>query len=164
MISLGSNFQYGSLSSIPLAYPPMQQPFDHDTQPLLTLQCQDLSPYNAIMQIKIHIIRITFKHSFNYSRNQVLTTLSFTTIPVLLHGLMNMGSCYSVLDSNCSSTTSYNGVYLGMASKSTPDNGEGSAEELGLMKVDYDMPSANYAGWSRDSVQGSNPGVFTVWI
>lgn len=57
-----------------------------------------------------------------------------------------MGSSSSVLDSNCSSTTSYGGVFLSMASNSTPNNGEGSAEELALMKVDYEMPSANYAG------------------
>ncbi|KAL4323239.1 hypothetical protein GQ457_11G018790 [Hibiscus cannabinus] len=36
--------------------------------------------------------------------------------------------------------------------------------ELGLVKVDYDMPSDDYGGWSGDSVQCSNPGVFSMWM
>ena len=37
-------------------------------------------------------------------------------------------------------------------------------EHLALVKVDYDMPSsASYGGWSGDSLQGSNPGMFSMW-
>ncbi|KAK8520567.1 hypothetical protein V6N13_030990 [Hibiscus sabdariffa] len=39
-----------------------------------------------------------------------------------------------------------------------------TTEELGLVKVDYDMPSDGYGGWSGDSVQCSNPGVFSMWM
>nr|UOI87855.1 AP2-like ethylene-responsive transcription factor [Fraxinus mandshurica] len=163
MISLGSNFQYGSSSSIPLAYPLMQQPFDH-TQPLLTLQNQDISPYNTNQDshYQNYIQTQLQLHQQSSSYNTQFYNNSLQNNPVLLHGLMNMGSS-SVMDTNCSSTGSYNGSYLGMASNSTPGNGSGSAEELALMKVDYDMPSANYAGWSGDSVQGSNAGDFTMW-
>ncbi|CAI9770584.1 unnamed protein product [Fraxinus pennsylvanica] len=163
MISLGSNFQYGSSSSIPLAYPLMQQPFDH-TQPLLALQNQDLSPYNTNQDshYQNYIQTQLQLHQQSSSYNTQFYNNSLQNNPVLLHGLMNMGSS-SVMDTNCSSTGSYNGGYLGMASNSTPGNVSGSAEELALMKVDYDMPSANYAGWSGDSAQGSNPGDFTMW-
>ncbi|KAL2488005.1 AP2-like ethylene-responsive transcription factor PLT2 [Forsythia ovata] len=167
MMSLGSNFQYGSSSSIPLqAYPLMQQPFDHNTQPLLTLQNQDLSPYNTNQDshYQNYIETQLQLHQQSSSYNTQFYNNSLQNNPVLLHGFMNMGSSSSVMDSNCSSTGSYNIGYLGMASNSTPGNiGGGSAEELALMKVDYDMPSAAYPGWSGDSAQGSNPGVFTMW-
>lgn len=52
---------------------------------------------------------------------------------------------------------------LGMAINPTTANEVGSAEELAMVKVDYDMPTGGYGGWSADSVQGPNPGVFTMW-
>lgn len=73
----------------------------------------------------------------------------------------------SVLDNNGSSSGSYSGGYLGngigMTSNSSGANGVGSAEELALVKVDYDMPAGGYGNWSGDSVQGTNGGVFTMW-
>lgn len=92
---------------------------------------------------------------------------------MLLHGLMNIGSSSSVIDNNGSSSGSYSGGFLGnglgMGSGSgSGSGGGGSAEELALVKVDYDhMPSAAaaYAGWTsgETTVQGSNPGVFSMW-
>ncbi|CAA3003178.1 AP2-like ethylene-responsive transcription factor PLT2 [Olea europaea subsp. europaea] len=163
MISLSSNYQYGSSSSIPLAYPLMQQPFDH-TQPLLTLQNQDLSPYNTNQDshYQNYIHKQLQLHQQSSSYNTQFYNNSLQNNPILLHGLMNTGSS-SVMDGNCSSIRSYGAGYLGMASNSIPDSGGGSAEELALMKVDYDMPSTNYAGWSGDSAQGSNPDDFTMW-
>lgn len=88
----------------------------------------------------------------------------------MLHGLMNMGSSSSVMDHNGSSSGSYNGGFLGKglgtgSSSGGSGNGGGSAEELALVKVDYDqMPSAaTFTGWPGETVQGSNPGVFTMW-
>ena len=83
---------------------------------------------------------------------------------------MNMGSSSSVIENNGSSSGSYSGGgYLGnglnaMATNSPSGNVVGSAaDELALVKVDYDMPSGGYGSWSGDSVQGSNPSVFTMW-
>lgn len=71
------------------------------------------------------------------------------------------------MENNGSSTGSYSGGYLGnalaIAPNSTSGNAVGSADELPLVKVDYDMPSGSYGGWSGDSVQGPNPGVFSMW-
>lgn len=76
---------------------------------------------------------------------------------------MNMGtSSSSVMENNNAGYGLGNG--LSMASNSTPPgNAVGSADELALVKVDYDMPSAGYVGWSGDSGQGSNPNVFSMW-
>lgn len=84
---------------------------------------------------------------------------------------MNMGSSSShhVMENDGSSSGNYStGGYLGngvvaMASNSTSGNAAGSTDELALVKVDYDMPSGGYGGWSEDSVPGSNPNVFSMW-
>lgn len=67
----------------------------------------------------------------------------------------------SVLDNNGSSSGSYSGGYLGNGINGV--NGVGSAEELPLVKVDYDMPAGGYGNWTGDSAQGTNGGVFTMW-
>ncbi|KAK4419532.1 AP2-like ethylene-responsive transcription factor PLT2 [Sesamum alatum] len=183
MISLGSTFQYGGSSGGggPLqAYPLMQHPFETH-QPLLSLQNQDLSHYSTTQdsshyqsyiqtQLQLHqqppcSYNVNPNHSSS-SSSQFYGSYN----PVLLHGLMNMGSSSSVMDS---SSGSYSGGFLGnglgMGSGSgSGSGGGGSAEELALVKVDYDhMPSAAaaYAGWStgETTVQGSNPGVFSMW-
>lgn len=53
---------------------------------------------------------------------------------------------------------------IGVASNSTGSNAVGSSDDnqLPLVKVDYDMPSGSYGGWSGDSVQGPNPNVY-MW-
>lgn len=78
---------------------------------------------------------------------------------------INMGSASnSIIDhnNNGGSTTATAGYNLGMPSNSTTTGN--TAEELALVKVDYDMTSGSgYGGWSGGSGQGSNPGVFTMW-
>ncbi|KAI3449933.1 hypothetical protein Pfo_006598 [Paulownia fortunei] len=179
MISLGSSFQYGSPSGAPLqAYPLMQHTFD--AQPLLSLQNQDLSQYNQDSshyqsyiqtQLQLHQQPCSYNIPHHSSTNSSQLYGNYLqNNPVLLHGLMNMGSSSSVMDHNGSSSGSYSGGFLGnglgMGSSSGSGNGGGSAEELALVKVDYDhMPSAaTYTGWSGETtVQGSIPGAFTMW-
>ncbi|XP_022862431.1 AP2-like ethylene-responsive transcription factor PLT2, partial [Olea europaea var. sylvestris] len=159
MISLGSNIQYGSSSSGPLHanYPLIQQPFDN-TQPLLTLQNQDLSLYNQESHYQSYIQTQLQLHqqstSYNIHQNNHFYNNYFQNNPVLLHGFMNMGTSSSIIDSNGrSSIGSYSGGHtvngIEMGSSNTISAGRGSAEELALVKVDYDMPSATtYTGWS----------------
>ncbi|KAJ8751224.1 hypothetical protein K2173_016405 [Erythroxylum novogranatense] len=174
MIALGSSFQYGGSSSSRLqAYSLMQSSFDQP-QPLLTLQNHDISQYHQdasfqqnYLQTQLHLHQQSGSYLHQASQSPQFYNSYIQNNPALLHGLLNMGSSSSIVDNNGSSCSSYNGGYLGnglaMASNSTGSNAVGSAEELALVKVDYDMPSGGYGNWSGDSVQGSNPGVFTMW-
>ncbi|KAF5471227.1 hypothetical protein F2P56_011680 [Juglans regia] len=187
MIALGSSFhQYGGSSSSRLqTYPLMQQqpppPFEQP-QPLLTLQNQEISQYTqdpsfhqSYIQTQLHLHQ---QHGSNYNihqpgqNNSPFYNSYLQSHPAFLQGLMNMGSSSSshhVMENDGSSSGNYStGGYLGhgvvaMASNSTSGNAAGSADELALVKVDYDMPSGGYGGWSEDSVQGSNPNVFSMW-
>ncbi|KAG8389031.1 hypothetical protein BUALT_Bualt02G0187100 [Buddleja alternifolia] len=178
MISLGSTFQYGTASSAnPLqTYPLMHhQPFE--TQPLLSLQNHDLSQYNqdTSSHYQSYIqTQLQLHQQSNYNITPQNAAQFYGNYnPVMLNGMMNMGgSSSTVMDNNGSSSGSYSGGFLGnglgMGSSSGSGNGgSGSAEELAMVKVDYDhMPSAaaTYTGWSGETVQGSNPGsVFTMW-
>uniref|UniRef100_A0A7N2QX13 AP2/ERF domain-containing protein n=1 Tax=Quercus lobata TaxID=97700 RepID=A0A7N2QX13_QUELO len=182
MIALGSSFQYGSSSSSRLQpYPLLQhQPFDQP-QPLLTLQNHDISPYTAQdpsfhqsyiqTQLQLHQQSAgSYLHQSSQNNSSQFYNSYLQNHPALLQGLMNMGSSSSVIENNGSSSGSYSGGgYLGnglnaMATNSPSGNAVGSAaDELALVKVDYDMPSGGYGSWSGDSVQGSNPSVFTMW-
>ncbi|KAL4296283.1 hypothetical protein GQ457_12G025920 [Hibiscus cannabinus] len=171
MIALGSSFQYGSSSSSRLqGYPLMQATFDHQSQPLLTLQNHNInSPYaqesstfhqNYIQtQLQLHQQQSAGSYNLQQSgQGSQFYNSYLQNNPALLHGLMNM-SCTSpsvVDNSGGGSSGSYSGGYL-----STAGNTVGTTEDLGLVKVDYDMPSGSYGGWSGDS--GSNPGVFPTW-
>ncbi|KAL5764944.1 hypothetical protein ACOSP7_017252 [Xanthoceras sorbifolium] len=179
MIALGSSFQYGSSSSSSRlqAYPLMQTPFEQQPQPLLTLQNQDISPYTqdpSFQQSYIQTQLQLHQQSGSYNLHQSTQNNHFYNSyiqnnPGLLHGLVNMGSApSSVMENNGSSSGSYSGGYLGtgigMTSNSSGANPVGSGDDLSLVKVDYDMPSGGgYGNWSSESVQGSNPGVFTMW-
>ncbi|KAE8037109.1 hypothetical protein FH972_009732 [Carpinus fangiana] len=171
MIALGSGFQYGSSSSSSRlqAYPLMQQqqqPFDQPQQTLLTLQnpeishhhqyTQDPSFHQSYLQTQLHLHQQSAAASY---QNPQFYNGYLQNHPALLQGLMNMGPSSSVMENN----GGYMGSGLSMASNSTPGNAVGSADELALVKVDYDMPSAGYEGWSGDSVQESNPHVFSMW-
>ncbi|KAK8595898.1 hypothetical protein V6N12_064405 [Hibiscus sabdariffa] len=173
MIALGSGFQYGSSSSSRLqGYPLTQATFDHQPQPLLTLQNHDINSQYAQDTSTFHQnyiqtqMQLHQQHSagpYNLqpsSQSSQFYNSYIQSNPALLHGLMNMNcSSPSVVDNNgVGSSGSYSGGYLG-----TTGNTVGTTEELGLVKVDYDMPSGSYGGWSGDSVQGSNPGVFPMW-
>ncbi|XWS73517.1 hypothetical protein CRYUN_Cryun02cG0136100 [Craigia yunnanensis] len=178
MISLGSSFQYGSPSSSRLqTYPLMQAPFEQP-QPLLTLQNHDINSqytqdtssfHQNYIQTQLQLHQQSGSYNLHQSsQNSQFYNSYIQNNPSLLHGLMNMGcSSPTVVDNNGSSSGGYSGGYLGngivMASNSTAGNAVGSTEEPTLVKVDYDMPSGGYGGWSGDSVQGSNPGVFTMW-
>lgn len=80
---------------------------------------------------------------------------------------MNMGSASSVVENNASSSGGYNAGYfnngIAVGSNFTVANAVGAAEELPLIKVDYDMQPQGYSSWSGDAVQGQNAGVFTMW-
>ncbi|XP_031101257.1 AP2-like ethylene-responsive transcription factor PLT1 [Ipomoea triloba] len=190
MLALNSSFHYGAATAGPIhaaaaaaAYP-LMQPFD--AQPLLTLQNQDFShhyaaqesPYTYI-QTHLQLHHQQQQHSPSYLNPSPQTSQYYNNNnnnpylqsgnPVLLHGLMNMGgSSSSVMDNNGgSSSGSYSGggylgnSTLGMATNS--NSGGGGDQELAVVKVDYDMPSGTYTGWSNDSVQGSNPNIFSMW-
>ncbi|KAK4358960.1 hypothetical protein RND71_021189 [Anisodus tanguticus] len=166
MMALNTSFQYGnSTSSNPLqAYPLMQQPFD--SQPLLTLQNQDISQYN-IQESSSHFHQSYLQTQLQLQNNshQALYNNYLQNNPVFMHGLMN--------NEGSSSGTYSTGGYFGnspglggISLNSTSANGGGNAnEEVALVKVDYDnMPvSGSYNGWSGESVQGSNPSVFSMW-
>jgi len=69
-------------------------------------------------------------------------------------------------NNNNSNVGGFLGSGFGMASNASSGNAVGTAEELGLVKVDYDMPAGGYGGWSAaaaESMQTSNGGVFTMW-
>ncbi|MCD7470068.1 AP2-like ethylene-responsive transcription factor plt2 [Datura stramonium] len=169
MMALNSSFQYGnSTSSNPLqAYPLMQQQQPFDAQPLLTLQNHDISQYNiqessshfhqSYLQTQLQLQNNSHQLYNNYLHNN----------PVFLHGLMNNEGS----SSGSYSTGGYFGNSSGLgglSSNSTSGNGGGGGnphEEVALVKVDYDsMPvSGSYNGWSGESVQGSNPSVFSMW-
>nr|CAN74963.1 hypothetical protein VITISV_011083 [Vitis vinifera] len=183
MIALGSSFQYGSSSSSRLqTYPLMQQQFEQpqplltlqNQEPLLTLQNPEISQYPQDSQFHQNYIQTQLQlhqQSGSYLNHSSQSPQFYNSYlhnnPALLHGLMSMGSSSSVMENNGSSSGSYNGGYfnngLGVASNSTVASAVGSAEELPLIKVDYDMPAAGYGSWSGDSVQGQNAGVFTMW-
>ncbi|KAJ7009619.1 AP2-like ethylene-responsive transcription factor PLT2 [Populus alba] len=178
IIALGSSYPYGSTSSSSRqqAYSLMQKPFEQP-QPLLTLQNQDISQYTQdssfqqnYLQTQLHLHQLSagsnYLHNNQSSQNPQYYSSYIQNNPALLHGLWNMGSSSSLMENNGGSSGSYStggylGNGLGMATNSTGSNAV--AEELPLVKVDYDMPSGGYGSWSGESVQGSNPGVFTMW-
>ncbi|KAJ6714047.1 AP2-LIKE ETHYLENE-RESPONSIVE TRANSCRIPTION FACTOR PLT2 [Salix viminalis] len=155
IVALGSSYPYGSSSSSSRlqAYSLMQKPFDQQPQPF-TYPTKSRHFRSGLISCILTNQAKTPQYYNSYIQNN----------PALLHGLWNMGS--SVMENNGSSSGSYStggflGNGLGMATNSTGSNAV--AEELPLVKVDYDMPSGGYASWSGESVQGSNPGVFTMW-
>ncbi|KAI4322076.1 hypothetical protein L6164_021799 [Bauhinia variegata] len=172
MIALGSSFQYGgsSSSSRLQAYPLMQQQFDQH-QPLLTLQNQDISHQysqdpsfqQSYIQTQLQLHQQSGSYIHQSAQNAHLYNSYLQNHPALLQGLMNMGSSSSsVLENNGgSSTGGFDGAFIGNGLGMTSNTTSGNA---GLVKVDYDMPSGGYGGWSAaDTMQGSNPGVFTMW-
>ncbi|KAG4385264.1 hypothetical protein GLYMA_12G056300v4 [Glycine max] len=188
MIALGSSstFQYGtSASSSRLhAYPLMQHHHQFEQpQPLLTLQNHDISSshfshqqdplhHQGYIQTQLQLHQQSGASSYSFQNNAQFYNGYLQNHPALLQGMMNMGSSSSsssVLENNNSNNNNNNvggfvGSGFGMASNATAGNTVGTAEELGLVKVDYDMPAGGYGGWSAaDSMQTSNGGVFTMW-
>ncbi|KAF8398433.1 hypothetical protein HHK36_017360 [Tetracentron sinense] len=165
MKALGSSFQYGSSSSFQ-AYPlmqPLEQP-----QPLLALQNQDPQFHQNYINTNHQLLQYPIASVLHSNQNSQFHHNYLQNNPTFLHGLMTMGSSSSAVEHNGSSSGSYIGGFfgngIGIAGNSTTVNPSvGSTEDLGLVKVDYDMASGSYGGWSTDSVQGSNPGAFTMW-
>ncbi|XP_052208594.1 AP2-like ethylene-responsive transcription factor PLT2 isoform X2 [Diospyros lotus] len=183
MIAIGSTFQYGSSSSA--SFHPyslvqqqqqqqQQQPYEQ-AQPLLSLQShenyhlQDSQFHQNFLQTQLQLHQQPSSYLNPSNQNSHFYNNYLQNNPVLLHGLMNMGSSSSVMENTGSSSGSYSGGYLGnglgIASNSTATNAGGgsAADQLALVKIDYDVPSAPYGSWSCDSVQGSNPGDFSMW-
>nr|GMD14797.1 AP2-like ethylene-responsive transcription factor PLT2 [Ipomoea batatas] len=164
MLALNSSFHYGAAAtagpihaaSAAAAYP-LMQPFD--AQPLLTLQNQDFSHHHQQQQHSPSYLNPSPQTSQYYNNNNNNPYLQSGN-PGLLHGLMD--------NNGGSSSGSYSGggylgnSTLGMATNSNSGGGGGD-QELAVVKVDYDMPSGTYTGWSNDSVQGSNPNIFSMW-
>lgn len=181
-----SSSRYGSHHQA-TAYPLLPYHHHHqDQQPLLTLQNnegQDQSN-NINISLSHYSQEAEFLQLYQQSSysNPSLYNNYLQSNPALLHGLMsNMGSNSSgVIDgnnNNGSSSGSYSGGgYMGMVgSASTTSNAVGPGEHeppLAMVKVDYDMPSdgggggggGGYGGgWSTESVQAPNTGVFALW-
>ncbi|KAF8101026.1 hypothetical protein N665_0211s0015 [Sinapis alba] len=175
MIALGSSLhQYGAASgsSSRLQLQPyplsIQQPFehlDHHHHPLLTLQNNnDISQYNgnahdsySYIQTQLHLHQQqTNDYLQSSSNSSQLYNAYLQSNPVLLHGFVS--------DNTTSGFLGNNGIGIGL----TSTVGSSVDDEFPTVKVDYDMPpsggAAGYGGWSNgESVQGSNPGVFTMW-
>lgn len=187
MIALGSStFQYGTSSSSRLhAYPLMQHHQFEQPQPLLTLQNHDITSHfshqhqdplhhhnQGYIQTQLQLNQSggvsSYLQNNNNNNAQFYNGYSFQNHPALLQGMINMGSSSSLLENNNSNNNNSNvGGYggFGMASNASAPT-VGTAEELGLVKVDYDMPGGGYGGWSAaaaESMQTSNGGVFTMW-
>ncbi|XP_047162503.1 AP2-like ethylene-responsive transcription factor PLT2 [Vigna umbellata] len=181
MIALGSStFQYGTSSSSRLhAYPLMQHHQFEQPQPLLTLQNHDISSHfshqdplhQGYIQTQLQLHQQSGVSSYLQNNPQFYGGY-LQNHPALLQGMMNMGSSSSssVLENNNNNNSSVGGFAagsgFGMASNPSSGNAVGAAEELGLVKVDYDMPAGGYGGWSAgaaESMQTSNGGVFTMW-
>ncbi|MED6170858.1 hypothetical protein PIB30_035031 [Stylosanthes scabra] len=197
MIALGSTFQYAGAAAIggsssstaannrllqqSTTYPLMSNHhFDHHHhQPLLTLQNHDLSHYNndpassfhhnsylqTQLQLHHHHQHQSASSSSSYNNNNAQFYNSY------LQGLMDNnngsgGGGYHHHNHNHQHQTN-NMIGIGMGSNNN-STAVGSGEELALVKVDYDMPSAGYGGWSpaAETMHGSNGGgggVFTMW-
>ncbi|OIW05726.1 hypothetical protein TanjilG_23512 [Lupinus angustifolius] len=175
MLALGSNFQYGTSSSSSRLQPyPLMQHFEQP-QPLLTLQNHDMSHHFSQDPSTLHQsylqtqLQLHQQSSSSYIHQSAQNAQFYNSYvqnhhPALLHGMMNMGSSSSSsLMENDNNTI---GGFTGNV------NAVGSAEELGLVKVDYDidMSSGSYGGWSAEgtesmqaSTAGGGGGVFNMW-
>lgn len=158
-VAVRPTFQYGNPSSSKLQSYPLIHQLDQP-QPLLTLQNPDISQYTHDQQqfhqsymqpLPLQSLHPNFYHNYLQSN------------PSWIHGLMNMGpsSSVSVMDHNSGNSIGhYTGTYMGTAGIGMNLN---SATELAMVKADYDLASGGDVGWSGESTQGMNPGVFTMW-
>ncbi|GAB4835185.1 hypothetical protein Ancab_000094 [Ancistrocladus abbreviatus] len=182
-LNSGLHHPYGSSSSSSSrlqAYPLLQYE-QQQPQPLLSLQNHDISlshfaPDSQFQQNYIQTQLQLHQLSSSNANNAQLYGHLFQNNPASVHGL----TCVISSSSSVMKTDggSYNGGgYLGncgvgMGLNSTASNPAGSSslavdnhQELAVVKVDYDqMPSGSggYGGWSADSVQGPNPGLFSM--
>jgi AP2-like factor (ANT lineage) len=150
MIALGSSttFQYGGIggegssssSRMQLqGYPLMQ------FEPLYESSIQDTSSFNQQSYIETQLQLHQQQQSggfYNYNGNYNIQNQQ---------GLMNMG----MMENNGGG-----GGYIG----NNINVGGSGGEEVGFVKVDYDMGSGGYGGWSAaDASNAAAAGVFSVW-
>ncbi|CAL0329172.1 unnamed protein product [Lupinus luteus] len=171
MLALGQSFQYGTSSSIRLQPYPLMQQFEQLPQPLLTLQNHNVSHFSqdpsslhpSYLQTQLHLHQQSGSSSYIHrsaQNAQFYNGYLQNHHPTLLQGMMSMGSSSS--SSLMENDNNNVGGFTGNV------NAVGSSEELGLVKVDYDMSLGSYGGWSAEgteSMQASTPGggVFNMW-
>ncbi|OIV99419.1 hypothetical protein TanjilG_17229 [Lupinus angustifolius] len=173
MIALGQSFQYGTSSSIRLQPYPLMQQFEQPPQPLLTLQNHDMSHFSqdhsslhpSYLQTQLHLHQQSGSSYIHQSAQNAPFYNSYLQNhhPALLQGMMNMGS-----SSSSSSLMENDNNNVGGFTGNV--NAVGSSEQLGLVKVDYDMSLGSYGGWSEEgtesmeaSTAGGGGGVFNMW-
>jgi AP2-like factor, ANT lineage len=154
MIALaGSNFQYGissNSSRIQLQGYPLMQFEQHAQQNLYDSSTQDATSFDqSYIQTQLQLQQQQSGGFYNYDGSFVQNNPS----------LMNMG----VIDNNGGGgyIGNMNGVGMSLNCGNNNVVGEHAAEEVAYVKVDYDMPSGNYGGWS--GADASNAGVLTMW-
>ncbi|GMH10296.1 hypothetical protein Nepgr_012137 [Nepenthes gracilis] len=184
MISIGSGFhQCGSSSSLKSRFEayPLSQYDQPPPQTLLTLQnpeINSLSHYAYKSQLQPSYIQTQLQLHQQMNSSSPISHIHggfYQNNPALLHGLMSMEGSSSTRTMESSGENYSGGVgggggYMGFNSTATNTVGSSSSavdhQELELVKVDYDqMPasSGDYGGWSGDTLQGPNPGVFSMW-
>ncbi|KAL5708126.1 hypothetical protein ACHQM5_018954 [Ranunculus cassubicifolius] len=155
-VLVAANFYDGSSSSSFQGYPSMTHvdPQAQAAQPLLTLQNNSSNPYyiqSSISNPTFFPIQQTTMSLFQPSQ------LDTTQYP---HGLHGYGSPhihgYMSNDMN-SSMIGSNEVTMAATSSTS---GTGVPDDS---VTNYDTSSVCYGGWSVDSVNGSNPGVYPMW-
>ncbi|KAK9692371.1 hypothetical protein RND81_09G259700 [Saponaria officinalis] len=183
-----SAIQYGSGSTLTRygthtsPYPLL--PYHHIDQPSLTLQTnhgQDTDNNNNnnndnnIISLSHYSQEAQFLQLYQQSSysNPNIYSSYIQSNPGLLHGFMGLDSnTSSVMDTTTANNNNNNviysdGGYMGPTSTTTNVVGAGDV----MVKVDYDMPSddgggsgdGGYGGWSAESVQGPNNGMFAMW-
>lgn len=180
-----SSYPYGATSSTASRYGAHHQashaypllPYhhqDHQQQPLLTLQNNHGQDHSniSLSQYSQEAQFLRLYQQSSYSNPSSMYNNYLQTNPSLLHGFMSMGGSNSdgVIDANNGGYLGGGVGLLGMGSTSTTSNvvGSGDPEPHTMVKVDYDMPSGgggggSYDGWSTETVQGPNNGIFTMW-
>lgn len=180
-----SSYPYGATSSTASRYGAHHQashaypllPYhhqDHQQQPLLTLQNNHGQDHSniSLSQYSQEAQFLRLYQQSSYSNPSSMYNNYLQTNPSLLHGFMSMGGSNSdgVIDTNNGGYLGGGVGLLGMGSASTTSNvvGSGDPEPHTMVKVDYDMPSSgggggSYEGWSTETVQGPNNGIFTMW-
>ncbi|KAE9620460.1 putative transcription factor AP2-EREBP family [Lupinus albus] len=178
MIALGQSFHYGTSSSIRLQPYPLMHQFQQSPQQLLTLQNHDMSHFSqnpsslhpSYLQTQLNLhpqSGSSYTHQSDQNA-QFYNSYFQNHHPSLLQGMVNMGSSSS--SSSLMENDNNNvGGFIGNV------NDVGSSEELGLVKVDYDMSLGSYGGWSTERTEsmqastaaaaggGGGGGVFNMW-
>ncbi|GER38334.1 AP2-like ethylene-responsive transcription factor [Striga asiatica] len=152
-----SAFPYvGPTTTTTHTYPlTQQQPFDLP-QPLLSLHQNTDYTHDYASYVQAQLQQQPAYQSYNAAA-QLYGGYNMLQLHGLMAGGGSVGSS-AVVDHN-NNNNNNGGGFLGMGQTN------GSGEELALVKVDYDQmgSGAAYAGWTGETLQGSNPSVFSMW-